>query len=52
VQKTFRALKLVPLFVCSYNTIMKIVFLLSSCGIIYLMRFHKVIKVQREQELL
>jgi ER lumen protein retaining receptor len=25
---------------------MKIVFLLSSCGIIYLMRFHKVIKVQ------
>jgi ER lumen protein retaining receptor len=35
---------------CRYNTIMKIIFLISSCTIIYWMRFHKVIKVTYDRE--
>lgn len=37
-------------FVSIYNTVMKIVFLITSYGIVYLMQFHRVIRLTYDKE--
>lgn len=38
------------LYTCSYNTVMKIVYLGTSFAILYFMRFHKVVKCTYDRE--
>jgi hypothetical protein len=45
----FRFAKLI-LLSCRYNTVMKLVFLGTSCGIVYYMRYHRIIRLTYDKD--
>jgi len=45
-----RYLDLFTSFYSLYNSVMKLVFILSSVGVVYLMRYHKVVKLTYDRE--